>query len=119
MRSVKEVHARVLTRTLSGGIKGAAVGAAASLATGAAVVVTAPAWLPFVGGTALIAAGTVALWSGIGSGLGAIVSGSRAYLKHKQEEAAFREAFPPVLEEPIPEEGSEQAKERSRGKRSF
>jgi hypothetical protein len=103
MRSVKEVHARVFTKALSGGIKGAAVGAGASLATGAAVVLTAPAWLPVLGGTILVAGSTVVLWSAIGSSLGAVVSGTRAYFKYLNDEKAFHAAFPFSAVKPSPE----------------
>lgn len=99
MFSLKEVHARVLGRVLSGGIKGGAAGAAASLATGAAVMATTPAWLPFVGGSAVVALGTVAGWSATGSAMGAIVSGIRAYVHHRREEIAFAKAFPPSRKE--------------------
>lgn len=99
MFSLKEVHARVLGRVLSGGIKGGATGAAASLASGAAVVMTAPAWLPFVGGSAVVALGTVAGWSATGSAVGAVVSGVRAYVTHRQDEAAFAKAFPAIRKE--------------------
>jgi hypothetical protein len=96
MRWFNELHARVLTGALSGGIKGAALGTAASLASGAAIVATAPAWLPFLGGTAVVALGTVAVWSGIGCGLGVVASGARAYSNHKAAVAEFEEAFPAV-----------------------
>lgn len=91
---LREIHARVLTRTLHGGVKGAAAGAAASLATGAAVVITTPAWLPVLGGTALVTASTVVLWSVVGGGGGALVSGTRAYLRFKNEERTFAQEFP-------------------------
>lgn len=94
MLSVKEVHAKVLRGALYGGLKGGAVGAAASLASGAAIVVTMPAWLPFLGGSAVVALGTVAAWTMTGSALGATVAAGRAYFKHNREERAFEEAFP-------------------------
>lgn len=94
--SRKELHARTVASALRGGIKGAAAGAAASLATGAAVIVTAPAWVPFLGGTAVIAGTTVTLWSAFGGSMGAIVSGARAYWNIRREQEDFEKAFPPV-----------------------
>lgn len=94
MLSLKEVHAKLLRSALHGGIKGGAAGAAASLATGAAIVVTIPAWLPFVGGSAVVAMGTVAAWTVTGSALGAVVTAGRAYFNHNREERAFEAAFP-------------------------
>lgn len=96
MFSLKEVHGRVFGRALSGGIKGGAAGAAASLATGAAVVYTAPAWLPFLGGAAVVSMTAVAGWSAAGSLVGAATSGVRAYVSHRREEAAFAKAFAPT-----------------------
>ena len=96
---LREVHARVLTRTLQGGVKGAAAGAAASLATGAAVVMTTPAWLPVIGGTALVTAGTVVLWAALGGSTGALVAGTRAYVRFKIEERTFAREFPDINNE--------------------
>ena len=98
MLSLNEVHAKLAHGALYGGVKGAAAGAAASLATGAAVVATMPAWLPFVGGSAVIAMSTVAIWSATGSAAGAVVAAGRAYFKHNREERAFEAAFPPNTE---------------------
>lgn len=92
---LREVHAKVLRGVLYGGVRGGAAGAAASLATGAAIVTTMPAWLPFIGGSAVVALGTVAVWSTTGSAIGAVVAATRAYFKHASEERAFDEAFPP------------------------
>jgi hypothetical protein len=94
MPSLEEVHAKVLRSALHGGIKGGAAGAAASLATGAAIVVTIPTWLPFLGGSAVVAMGTVAAWTVTGSALGAVATAGRAYFKHNREERLFEEAFP-------------------------
>ena len=94
MSSANEGLAKTLRGAFTGGLRGGAVGAAASMASGAAIVCTAPAWLPFVGGSAVVALGTVALWSGTASALGAVVSGARAYYQHQQEERAFESAFP-------------------------
>lgn len=98
MSWLKEIHVKALRRAFSGSVKGGAAGAAASLATGAAVIVTTPAWLPFVGGGAVVALATVTAWSITGSAVGAIVAGGRAYFQHQREERAFAEAFPPTSE---------------------
>ena len=103
MSWLKEVHGKVLRRAFSGGIKGGAAGAAASLATGAAVIVTTPAWLPLIGSSAVVALATVTAWSTTGSALGAIVAGGRAYFEHQREERAFAAAFPPISERNIHE----------------
>src|SRR5437867_2526344 len=55
-----------------------------AIAPGAAVTGTAPAWLPAVGGAMPVAAGTIALWSGIGSAAGAVSDGVWAYARQKQ-----------------------------------
>ena len=88
-----ETQAAVIKGGARGAVRGGAVGAAASIATGAAVTVTAPAWLPFVGGSMLVAAGTIALWSGIGSAAGAVSGGAWAYARQKQRDNKFRKAF--------------------------
>jgi hypothetical protein len=103
MLSLNDVHASVVRGALYGGVRGGAVGAAASLASGAAIVTTLPAWLPFIGGSAVVALGTVALLSTTGSAMGAIVAAARAYWKHNQEEHAFNEAFPPQTKKDIHE----------------
>lgn len=87
---------QVLTRALAGGIKGGALGLSGSLATGAAIVFTTPAWLPFAAGTAVISIGTLATWGCIGTVIVGSVSGAKAYLKYKGEEEAFARAFPPA-----------------------
>jgi hypothetical protein len=99
MPSLKEVHGQVLRRAFSGAVKGGAAGAAASLATGAAVIVTTPAWLPFIGSSAVVALATVTAWSMTGSAVGAVMAGARACFQHQREERAFADAFPPTPSE--------------------
>jgi hypothetical protein len=41
----------------------------------------------------LVAAGTIALWSGIGSAAGAISGGAWAYARQKRRDNKFRETF--------------------------
>jgi len=78
---------------LKGASKGGAIAAAASIATGAAVIVTAPAWVPIVGGTMVVSAATVATWTVIGTALGATSGGVRAFLKKKKLDDDFEREF--------------------------
>ena len=110
MPSLNEGVVKTLRGAMYGGLRGGAAGAAASIASGAAIVFTAPAWLPFVGGSAMVALGTVAIWSTTGSALGATVAAARAYYKHHNEERAFNQAFPPIhpTQPSQPKESNEQ-----------
>ena len=78
---------------LKGGKIGSLAGAVGSVATGAAVVVSTPAWLPFVGGTMLISTAAVATGAAIGGGCGAALGGVSAFLREKQQTRQFREEF--------------------------
>ena len=81
---LKEEVLKVAVSSISGAVKGGAVGVGLSLATGAAVIATAPAWVPFVGGTAAVSATTVGVWSVCGAAVGAISNGAAtAYKTHK------------------------------------
>lgn len=80
---------------LKGATKGGLIGGAASVATGAAVIVTAPAWLPFVGGAMAVSAATVALWGAVGAGVGAASGGAIEYAKAKKRDKDFDEHFGP------------------------
>jgi hypothetical protein len=111
MPSLDPIHARTLTGIIRGCAKGAAAGAAASIASGAAVIATAPAWLPFIGGTALVAGATITLWSALGGGIGSIVSGARAWRACKKEQEAFEQAFPAPAAIKTPE-GEEKSPEQ-------
>jgi hypothetical protein len=75
---------------LKGMTKGGLVGSAASVATGAAVIVTAPAWVPFVGGAMAVSAATVATWAAIGAGVGAVSGGVAEYAKARKRDRDFR-----------------------------
>lgn len=90
---LNETQAAVIKGGARGAVRGGAVGAAASIATGAAVTVTAPAWVPFIGGSMLVAAGTIAVWSGVGSAVGAVSGGVWAYARQKQRDDKFRKTF--------------------------
>jgi len=88
-----ETQTQVLKGGLKGAVRGGAAGATAAIASGAAVLVTAPAWLPFLGGSMLVAGSTLAIWSVIGSGAGAATGGAMAYVQAKQREDKFHKTF--------------------------
>ena len=91
--TLTETQAQVVKGSLKGAVRGGAVGATASIASGAAVVITAPAWLPWIGGSLLVAAGTMAVWSAVASGAGAVSGGAWAYIRAKQRDREFRQLF--------------------------
>jgi hypothetical protein len=88
-----ETQAEVLKGGLKGAIRGGAVGGLASIVSGAAVIVTTPAWVPWIGGSLVVAATTIAAWSVVGSGAGALTGGTWAYVRTKQQERRFRNIF--------------------------
>ena len=90
---LNETQAEVLKGVLRGAVRGSAAGALVSIATGAAVTLTAPAWLPFVGGAMLISAPTIARWAATGAVTGAVVGGTRAYIRKKRRDRKFNEIF--------------------------
>ena len=97
MRSESEKYAKVLRGALAGGVKGSAGGALASIATGAAVITTAPAWIPWIGGASAVALGKVAAWSAAGACLGAVTGGSTSWWRYERDVRAFAEAFPELF----------------------
>ena len=71
---------------LKGGVRGSVAGAVLSIATGAAVIITAPTWLPFIGGAMAVSAATMATWSAIGGAAGVCIGGGKSYYdKHKRD----------------------------------
>ena len=76
---------------LKGLTKGGLVGSAASVATGAAVIVTAPAWVPFVGGAMAVSAATIATWAAVGAGVGAVSGGVLEYAKARKRDRDFND----------------------------
>jgi len=64
--------------------KGGLVGGVASIVTGAAVITSAPAWLPIIGGTMAVSAATLATWSAIGASVGATSGGIIECVKAKK-----------------------------------
>ena len=94
-----ETQTRVLTGAIKGVAPGMAAGTATSVVTGVAVVATAPAWLPFVGGAAVVSMATVGTFSAIGAGAGAASGAVIAYLKKRRIDKAFADTFQPLSEE--------------------
>ena len=92
---LNETQARVVAGALKGMAPGGAAGAVASLATGAAVMVTAPAWLPVVGGAAVVSMATVSTCSAIGMGVGAAGGAVAAYLRKRRIDKQFADTFEP------------------------
>ena len=71
---------------LRGGTRGGVAGALLSIVSGAAVIVTAPAWLPWIGSSLIISAGAMATWSIIGGVAGVCIGGGKSYYdKHKRD----------------------------------
>jgi len=91
--SLNEKHQEIMKGILQGASKGGIAGAAASLATGAAVILTAPAWLPFVGGTMAVSAATVSAWTAGGAAIGAVGNATRRYWNIKKQETIFKKEF--------------------------
>lgn len=100
---VNETTGAVFLDALKGASKGAAAGAALSVATGAAVIVTAPAWVPIVGGTMAVSAATVGVWTVCGSLVGALGVGTKTLYDRSKVDSEFNETFSPgtsTTEEP-------------------
>ncbi len=67
-----------------GARRGGLIGAVLSVATGAAVVVTAPAWLPWVGGCMAVNAGVAAAWATGGAVVGAATGAGKEAARQKR-----------------------------------
>jgi len=89
---LKEDHQNILLAALKGAVKGGVTGTAASMATGAAVIFTVPAWLPIIGGAAAVSTGTVAVCAGVGGAVGAAAGGLRAWGMKRKTDRQFAEA---------------------------
>lgn len=88
----KETAAHLFAGALKGATRGLAGGGLASIVTGAAVVATAPAWVPVIGGVTAISMATVAAGSAIGAGVGAAGGAALAYLKKRRTDKVFGDA---------------------------
>lgn len=92
---LNETHAAIAKGSLKGLVRGGTGAAALSLLTGAAVVVTAPAWIPIVGGTLMVSGSTVAAWSATGAALGTVSGGTWSYVRERRFENRFNQTFNP------------------------
>lgn len=89
----KEKLQKMGLAAMKGASKGGMAGVVVAIGTGIAVVATAPAWLPFVGGMAVISTATVATCAAVGAGAGAVVGGTREHFKNKKIEETFDKEF--------------------------
>lgn len=78
---------------LKGLVRGGVGGTAASLVTGAAIVASAPAWLPFVGGSLVVSSATVAAWSAGGAAAGCVSGGLWSYVREHRFQHRFTNTF--------------------------
>lgn len=84
---------RSVVAAFKGVKKGGIAGGVLAVGTGLAVVATAPAWVLFVGGAAVISTGTVATCAAIGAGVGGAITGTKEYLKSKKTDDEFAKIF--------------------------
>jgi len=84
-RRIGREAALVFIAAVRGAGKGAMAGAALSVATGAAVIVSLPGSVPAVGGIIVVKAGTVGAWSAGGSIVGAVTGTVFAYTRGRRD----------------------------------
>ncbi len=89
---LNEMQAKMVDGAIKGALRGGPVTALASIVSGAAVVVTAPAWIPIVGGITAISMTAVTAAGVIGAGVGAAAGATAAFFKKRRTEKDFREA---------------------------
>jgi len=90
---VTEPQATVTTGAMKGAVRGATVAVLASIATGAAVMVTALAWIPFVGGSMVVSAAAMTAWPVAGTAAGAAIGGAKAYRNKRKIDRKFEQEF--------------------------
>jgi membrane protein DedA with SNARE-associated domain len=88
-----ELHAAMFKGCLKGLLRGGTSGAALSLVTGAAITVSAPAWVPFVGGALLVSGSTVMAWSVTAAAIGGVSGGTWSYVRERRWQRRFNETF--------------------------
>ena len=88
-----ETQAHVVKGGLKGAIRGGAMGATAAIASGAAVVITTPAWMPWIGGSMLVTAEHAGPLDRRRVRAGALTGGAWAYIRAKQRNRLFRQTF--------------------------
>jgi len=74
-----------------GGVRGSVAGALLSIVSGAAVIVTMPSWLPFIGGAMAVSAATMATWSAIAGAAGVCIGGGKAYYAKQKRDKQFND----------------------------
>ena len=79
-----DMMVEILKGTLRGTKRGAVTGAVIAVASGSAVLFTAPSWLPIVGGALLLQTSTIAAYSGAGAILGGAIGSARAYARQRE-----------------------------------
>lgn len=89
MYLLNETADQVAQGMLKGGVRGSVAGALLSIVSGAAVIVTAPAWLPFIGGALIVSAGVMATWSAIGGAAGVCIGGGKSYYDKQKRDKEF------------------------------
>ena len=90
MFSTPDELANLAKSALRGAKQGGIAGVLLSVVTGTAVVATAPAWLPFVGGCAAVSTATVAAWGGVGAAVGAAAGGVCEAVRQKKLDDLMR-----------------------------
>jgi len=90
---MNEEISRILQSTIHGAAKGGPLGAILSVASGAAVIVTIPAWVPFVATGVAISTAAVATGALIGAVVGGAAGGVNEKLAIDRENEAFKEDF--------------------------
>ena len=91
MYLLNETADQVAQGMLKGGVRGGVAGALLSIVSGAAVIVTIPSWLPFIGGAMAVSAATMATWSAIGGGAGVLIGGGKAYYAKQKSDKQFND----------------------------
>ncbi|WP_035242213.1 hypothetical protein, partial [Desulfobacter vibrioformis] len=82
----------IVIESLKGGSKGSAVGAVTTIVTGVGVIATAPAWVPFIGGTMAISGSVLAVGAAVGGAAGVVTGAAKEYRKQKKINEEFKKA---------------------------
>jgi hypothetical protein len=90
---ITETQKKVAMGAMKGATRGGLVGAVASIATGTAVVVTTPAWLPWVGGSMVVSATIFAAWTAAGTAVGVVTGGAKALHDKRKIDKLFDKEF--------------------------
>jgi|688.fasta_scaffold1486961_2 hypothetical protein len=88
-----ERTSRIIRSALNGARRGGPAGAVLSILTGAAVIITIPAWVPFVAAGWFISVGTVMIFGAIGSAVGAVLGALKEKRAIQREDRDFKKHF--------------------------